>query len=540
MTQSFAPNKLLAISVILSASVSIAVASTIYVDADATGANDGSSWGDAYNYLQDALADANSAEKPVEIRVAQGIYRPDQGAGITPGDREASFQLINGVAIKGSYAGLSEPGPDARDIDLYKTILSGDLAGDDVPVLDPADLLEEPTRAENSLAIVTAGPCSRSAVLDGFIISSGNAFGPEHHQVYQHGAGLLLSVYGAPCCPSIRNCTFVGNSAYYGGAVYLIGVQPELINCTFLDNAAIEGGAIGTDTWRSLAAPDSGTCESAVRGCTFTGNYAQNTGGAINTGVGSPSIIGSTFTRNSAGTGGAIYSSGITSIANCLLIHNVADQEGGAIYSDGIRLDIISCTLSGNVAPAGTAMTCFTPFLTVTNMILWNGDGDVHRDGEIRIGAITGMNITYSNVNIWGGWPGEGNIDVDPCFVEPGYWDPNGTPDDPNDDFWVDGDYHLKSQAGRYDPSTQSWVKDDVTSPCIDAGDPMSPVGLEAFPNGGIVNMGAYSGTAEASKSYFGEPVCETIVAGDINGDCKVDFLDFVFLSFHWLEDHGP
>jgi len=113
------------------------------------------------------------------------------------------------------------------------------------------------------------------------------------------------------------------------------------------------------------------------------------------------------------------------------------------------------------------------------------------------------------------------NISVDPCFA-----DANS------------GDYHLKSQAGRWDANSASWVKDDVTSPCIDAGDPSSPIGLEPFPNGGVINMGAYGGTAEASKSYFGEPVCETIVAGDINGDCIVNLKDFAIMAFHWLEEH--
>ncbi|UCG55609.1 MAG: hypothetical protein JSU70_12155, partial [Phycisphaerales bacterium] len=98
------------------------------------------------------------------------------------------------------------------------------------------------------------------------------------------------------------------------------------------------------------------------------------------------------------------------------------------------------------------------------------------------------------------------------------------------------GDYHLKSQAGRWDPSTRTWVVDDVTSPCIDAGDINTAVGSEPFPSGGIINMGAYGGTAEASKSYFAEPVCDTIVAGDINGDCKVDFADFEIMASHWLE----
>jgi hypothetical protein len=81
-------------------------------------------------------------------------------------------------------------------------------------------------------------------------------------------------------------------------------------------------------------------------------------------------------------------------------------------------------------------------------------------------------------------------------------------------------------------------VLDDITSPGIDAGDPHNPIGLEPFPNGGRLNMGAYGGTVEASKSYFGKPLCETIVAGDVNGDCIVDFLDFHLMALHWLKDN--
>jgi hypothetical protein len=145
------------------------------------------------------------------------------------------------------------------------------------------------------------------------------------------------------------------------------------------------------------------------------------------------------------------------------------------------------------------------------------------------------LNISYCNFEggrdrIWGhgtvNW-GPGNIDTDPCFARLG-------------DFQTEGDYHLKSQAGRWDPKSQTWVHDNVTSPCIDAGDPMSPIGPEPFPNGGRVNIGAYSGTAEASKSYFGTTPCETVVAGDVNGDCRINFLDFALMALHWLEDHTP
>ncbi|MHC4559970.1 MAG: hypothetical protein ACYS80_21990 [Planctomycetota bacterium] len=140
------------------------------------------------------------------------------------------------------------------------------------------------------------------------------------------------------------------------------------------------------------------------------------------------------------------------------------------------------------------------------------GGGEIYNENNSII------EIVYSDVQ--GGWPDKGNIDAEPLFADPN-----------------NGDYHLKSQAGRWTSTSESWIKDDVTSPCIDAGDPQDPIGQEPFPNGGIVNMGAYGGTAEASKSYFGEPVCETIVAGDLNGDCKVNFLDMEILALHWLED---
>ena len=115
----------------------------------------------------------------------------------------------------------------------------------------------------------------------------------------------------------------------------------------------------------------------------------------------------------------------------------------------------------------------------LTNSIIYNNglDSDL-----VQIESNLTATITYTDVQ--GGWPGQGNIDADPLFADPD-----------------NGDYHLKSQAGRWDLTSQSWLADDVTSPCIDAGDPTTPIGLEPLPNGGIINMGLYGGTSRASKS---------------------------------------
>jgi hypothetical protein len=281
---------------------------------------------------------------------------------------------------------------------------------------------------------------------------------------------------------NLTNCTFRSNSAFFGGGMYNSPSSPTLNNCIFIGNTAFLGGGM----YNYLDKP-------TLRNCIFTGNTARVT----------PE-------PNSA------YGSGY----------------GGGISSYESSSILISCTFSGNWAEEqGGGIENWnywsTRSPTLTNCILWgNYPEEIYGDTPA---------ITYTNVQ--GGWPGEGNIDADPCFAKPGYWDTNGTPEDEDDDVWIEGDYHLKSQAGRWDSSSASWVKDDVTSPCMDAGDPSSPIAFEPFPNGGMINMGAYGGTKEASKSYFDAPVCETIVAGDINGDCKVDFADFKIMALHWLAD---
>jgi len=452
----------LAVSLFLSVLVvaTTAAGKTVYVDADATGANDGSSWADAYNYLQDAFADARSAAMPVEIRVAEGVYTPDCNSAEPngTGSRKASFWIVNKTSLKGGYAGAGTPDPNARNIELYETILSGDLNGDDGP--------DFANNGENSYHVVTGGNNRReTTVIDGFTITGGYANGSGWDD--SRGGGIMFSL---DCGFRITNCTVIGNKAENsGGGMYSVGdggCGSTIINCRFISNASC---------WRGGA-----FCLSAES---------------------IPHIINCIISRNEAVTGGAIYViEGYPRIINCTISRNHAlDQCGG--------------------------VTVFEGSLHLTNCILWaNFDSGYHYEpAQIQVHHVT---VNYSCVQGWtGDLGGTGNIGANPRFAEP--------------DFWVGNDYHLKSQAGRWDPNSRTWIQDDVTSPCIDAGDMGSPIGYEPFPNGGIINMGAYGGTAEASKSYFGEPVCKTIVAGDINGDCRVDFRDFAIMTLHWLQDNS-
>jgi len=212
--------------------------------------------------------------------------------------------------------------------------------------------------------------------------------------------------------------------------------------------------------------------------------------------------------------GGAVSVDSAT-FENCIFVGNRAlgsdSSSGGAVHIQGSPvLDTMvtfnNCTFSKNWAELG----CTVFFLglgstSINNCILWDSLNQIY----IYYTSFERIRLSVRYSDIQGGWPGEGNIDADPHFADPGYWadadNPNvvAEPNDPNV-VWIDGDYHLKSQAGRWDPVSENWVVDDVTSPCIDAGDPNSPIGPEPFPNGGIINMGAYGGTVEASKSPSG------------------------------------
>jgi hypothetical protein len=391
----------------------------------------------------------------------------------------------------------------------------------------------------------------------------------------EFGGGLLCWDNAAV---SLTNCTIKSNSVtgttihisgYGGGISCLESSSLTLTDCNISENWAGSGGG-GIQCYKSLVtitncaiSENTGGviggaifCEqnasATLADCIISGNSARTWGGGIECYLNAYlTMTRCEVTSNrSQSQGGGVECSDHSSVTltNCLIARNSAEAWGGGLSCDTAAafMTVNNCTICGNTAgQTGGAVSCGkTASATVINSILWGNTASTGSEISLVNGSTFG--IIYSNVaggrtgiNVGGGstlnW-GDGNIDVDPLFVRLGYLDDKGTRL-PSDDVWVEDDLHLKSQAGRWDPDSQTWVRDDVTSPCIDAGHPMSPIGWESFPNGGFVNMGAYGGTAEASKIYFGEPICETIFAGDINGDGKVNRADLEIMALHWTGD---
>ncbi|MHC4529069.1 MAG: right-handed parallel beta-helix repeat-containing protein, partial [Planctomycetota bacterium] len=233
---------------------------------------------------------------------------------------------------------------------------------------------------------------------------------------------------------TLTDCQFSENVAVggNGGGIYSREGELTLTDCTFSSNSAWEeGGGVATDYERLTAA-----------NCTFSGNLAHWGGGINNSHYGA-TVTNCTFTSNSAGKGGGMCSynlfghGGSLTLSNCTFSGNVADDYGGAVCNRvDANLGLINCILWGNSAFEG-------PQIAMENNGTLSIDYSCLQGGEWDLYAPT-ADLDW----------GSGNIDADPCFADE-----------------AGSDLHLRSTVGRWDANSSCWVKDDATSPCIDAGD---------------------------------------------------------------------
>ncbi|HUU69647.1 MAG TPA: right-handed parallel beta-helix repeat-containing protein, partial [Planctomycetota bacterium] len=344
------------------------------------------------------------------------------------------------------------------------------------------------------------------------------------------GAGAdvtkIDSAYGDPCLTltdftggTITGFSFVngwstpagggGGAEIWSSSVVITG---NVFSGNYLDMADAGGGVfIGPDSSVVFADNDvygnfgDGLVCSFASGSLISGNrITGNVGDGIACRSCSPAITGNLVTGNGAWWGGGISCSDLAGLAvtnNTIADNGTSGWGGVGILCTGADVILRNCIVWGNSLQIALVWTSTT---TVSYSGVEGGNAAIYRE--------SGSTLSW----------GTGNIDSDPQFVSRGYRDDNGTADI-WDDFWVEGDYHLLSAGGRWDPALGDWVFDSVTSPCIDSGDPLYAVFDEPEPNGGRTNLGSYGNTSQASRTpnlliVMSTPAAGIAIGGTIPG----------------------
>jgi predicted outer membrane repeat protein len=347
----------------------------LYVKAGASGANTGLSWADAFPDLQSALnypcLGSASGTPTAEIWVAAGVYKPTSTT-----NRSLSFAMRNGVTIYGGFVG-NETALSQRVLsNPLTTTLSGDIGASGVNTDNSYHVINNPTGLTNS------------AVLDGFLITGGNANGSTSPD--DTGGGMINNGSGTAntCSPLLRDCLFQNNTAANGGgALYNAGYtggnsSPGLINCAFQNNsAASRGGAIYND-------------------------------GSIG-GISNPRLTNCSFQANSAPSGGAVYSVGYQGASRPYLTNGVVWGNGGASTffngpgaSISTSYSLFESSVMGYNAGSGSLTTTTSPFASTTSTLLRCGstaiDAGDPATTSATVGSIdlAGNNRFYANGRI--------------------------------------------------------------------------------------------------------------------------------------------
>ncbi len=346
---------------------SISANSQIYVNAGASAGGDGTSWANAYDNLETALASASSGN---EIWVASGTY-------MISGDRNQSFVVPSGVAMYGGFNG-TEVLLSQRDWELNITSLDGNNL---------------------SHTILYLYNSSTSTIIDGFVIENGMAEEGGADDKGKSGAAIYIDGAGStPSSPQILNCVIQNNTSSSRGGAVLINASfsgvanPVFKNCSFEGNrtSGANGGAVYAD------GTFGGVCNPTYEDCTFYNNRAFGSGGAIfcqgQQGDATATFSRCNFDSNYTDTahGGAMYSIGNQGgkanhiITNCRFYKNSAIAAGG-IYSNagsGSASPVITnCTFYGNTTnplAGGTGGAIYsngdgggTSSTVITNCIIW-------------------------------------------------------------------------------------------------------------------------------------------------------------------------
>ncbi len=321
-----------------------------------------------------------------------------------------------------------------------------------------------------------------NSVLRGFTIKKGKITDSD-----SIGGGISC-VSSSPC---IIDCVIQDCTAKFGAGIGLFSASPYIADCVIQNCSSTQSGGFGAGI--ALWASDPIIVNTKILNNTLSDN---SRGAGIYCTQGEVFLANCEIrkNRNTSGVlkGGGIYAEGADTnieLKNCVIADNTA-QSGAGIYTDSIKIDVYdanfaqdsvacrviltNCTIANNT---GGGIYSTESRTIIRNSIIWgNTSQNIGTENSVY------LSILYSDVQGLGSDVGYGNVNINPLFA-------------------AAEDYHLLSNVGRFSPSTKVWVIDTVSSPCIDAGAPGDAIIAEPYLSGKRINMGAYGGTDQASRS---------------------------------------
>lgn len=360
---------------------------TIYVDVNATGANSGANWTDAFTDLQDAIALSSFGD---EIWVAQGTYKPTSGT-----TRTIYFTIKNGTKVYGGFSGV-ETDVNQRNVAANITILSGEIGSG--------------SATDNSIHVVYFNNVANQTRLDGFVITG--AYNNSAVSAYGGGAKVISS------SPTIANCRFQGNFADEGGGA----LNHSTSGILTLDNCVFDGN-VGNTYGGGALRLYTGTVN--ISNCYFKSNQSDTYGGAIFIYDAIVNISYSVFAGNSSQTSGSairIYDVGTLHLSNSLIVGNYTQETStiaSSTFSNTSAHTIKNCTIAhnkhDNTSGSSTSSTvALNNEATITNSIIY---GNLSTNQVLGTGVTFSYNITENSVN---SATGTAILYTDPQFILPG------------------------------------------------------------------------------------------------------------------------
>ena len=493
------------------------------------GKNDGTSWSDAFTSWADALAALtslrneiwiagdialNASPATIAFAVPTVIRGGFTGAETLPGERIAGAKstldgqaaytvlpfsnaagvpvVLDGLRIFNGVRGIVKTG--AGDL----TILNSEIVGN-----------RTASSAQNGIGLSLTGTADAKLVVSNCVVS-GNGSGPTLITTLGNGQGLYVSTFGSAV---IEDTTFLTNGiAWTGNDLWTEGRDGQAGAALYINNAA-----------------------ATVKGCTFRGNRGSgyyNRGGIVRVAGTSGGTLFDhcVFAGNEedyhwrdetaipvgGSNGGQIAinlaaETDLVTISNCTLACNFSDNSksaAGVTVAKGtavIKNSIIANNIvhSSNSGGADLALMADVAHAEVSYSLL-SADGPSSYSSVVDGTILFGSGVRFGNPELV-----SSTNDVSDLLVIISNARKLRQFDKTKLDEVLGIDVHALSSTGYFTNDGVEHVSGETNSPAIDAGDPLDPVGSEPTPNGGIVNAGAYGGTAQASKSAAGEPAVD-------------------------------